>query len=75
MTPIVFLDKDSTLVENVPYNMDPARIALCAGAATGVRTLAAVSSTLRPGHFRGVAPAGLPKVDRGVARAKSRFDQ
>jgi hypothetical protein len=33
----VFLDKDGTLVENVPYNVDPARIRLaadCAAAST-----------------------------------------
>ncbi|HXD87561.1 MAG TPA: HAD family hydrolase [Urbifossiella sp.] len=41
MTPIVFLDKDGTLVENVPFNVDPARIALCGGAAEGLRALAA----------------------------------
>ena len=32
MTPAVFLDKDGTLVENLPYNVDPARIRLAAGA-------------------------------------------
>jgi D-glycero-D-manno-heptose 1,7-bisphosphate phosphatase len=36
----VFLDKDGTLVENVPYNVDPARIVLAAGAADALRTLA-----------------------------------
>src|SRR4051812_24049668 len=37
----VFLDKDGTLIEDVPYNVDPARIRLTAGAAEGVRLLAA----------------------------------
>ncbi len=32
-----------------------------------------VSSALRSGHFRGVARASPPKVDRGVARARARF--
>jgi D-glycero-D-manno-heptose 1,7-bisphosphate phosphatase len=36
----VFLDKDGTLVENVPYNVDPARIVLSPGAADALRTLA-----------------------------------
>jgi len=36
----VFVDKDGTLVENVPYNVDPARIALTPGAAPGLRALA-----------------------------------
>jgi histidinol-phosphate phosphatase family protein len=38
-TPAVFLDKDGTLVENVPYNVDPARIDLCAGALAAVQLL------------------------------------
>jgi histidinol-phosphate phosphatase family protein len=29
---VVFLDKDGTLIKNVPYNVDPARIALARGA-------------------------------------------
>ena len=36
----VFLDKDGTLVENVPYNVDPTRIRLAPGAADALRTLA-----------------------------------
>ena len=36
----VFVDKDGTLVENVPYNVDPARIALTSGAADGIAALA-----------------------------------
>src|SRR5215213_422900 len=35
----VFLDKDGTLVDDVPYNVDPDRIRLAPGAAEGVRTL------------------------------------
>jgi histidinol-phosphate phosphatase family protein len=37
----VFIDKDGTLVENVPYNVDPDRIVLTDGAALGVRQLKA----------------------------------
>jgi histidinol-phosphate phosphatase family protein len=36
----VFIDKDGTLVENVPYNVDPERIALTANALEAVATLA-----------------------------------
>ena len=35
----VFLDKDGTLVENVPYNADPAKMLLAPGAAEGIRLL------------------------------------
>jgi D-glycero-D-manno-heptose 1,7-bisphosphate phosphatase len=35
----VFLDKDGTLVENVPYNVDPMRIRLTADCASGLRSL------------------------------------
>ncbi|NLG98684.1 MAG: HAD family hydrolase [Chloroflexi bacterium] len=37
--PIVFLDKDGTLVKDEPYNVDPEKIALAAGAAQGLRRL------------------------------------
>ena len=39
--PAVFFDKDGTLVENVPYNVDPRRIALAPGAVESVTRLAA----------------------------------
>jgi D,D-heptose 1,7-bisphosphate phosphatase len=35
----VFLDKDGTLVENIPYNADPARVVLCAGVPEGLLLL------------------------------------
>jgi D,D-heptose 1,7-bisphosphate phosphatase len=37
--PIVFLDKDGTLVNDVPYNIDPAKVVLEDGAARGMRLL------------------------------------
>lgn len=37
--PAVFLDKDGTLVEDVPYNVDPAGIRLMAGAVAGLFAL------------------------------------
>lgn len=35
-----FIDKDGTLIENVPFNVDPGRIVLAPGAAEGLRLLA-----------------------------------
>src|SRR5262249_37257404 len=35
----VSLDKDGTLIEDVPYNVDPAQIRLLPGAALGLRAL------------------------------------
>jgi D-glycero-D-manno-heptose 1,7-bisphosphate phosphatase len=37
--PAAFLDKDGTLVENVPYNVDPARVRLLPGVLEGMRML------------------------------------
>ena len=39
MSPAVFLDKDGTLVEDVPYNVDPARVVLADGAREGAAAL------------------------------------
>lgn len=38
--PVVFLDKDGTLIKDVPYNIDPEKICLEPGAARGLRRLA-----------------------------------
>lgn len=35
----VFLDKDGTLVEDVPYNVDPKKVMLCPGVIEGLRLL------------------------------------
>jgi len=35
----IFLDKDGTLIEDVPYNVDPARILLAPGSREGLRLL------------------------------------
>jgi D-glycero-D-manno-heptose 1,7-bisphosphate phosphatase len=42
----VFLDKDGTLVENVPYNVDPAQIKLTNGAIDGLKLLHAAGYKL-----------------------------
>lgn len=35
----VFIDKDGTLIENVPYNADPNKIKLCEGVLSGIKLL------------------------------------
>ena len=35
----VFLDKDGTLVDDLPYNVEPGRISLCSGAGAALRLL------------------------------------
>lgn len=42
----VFLDKDGTLIEDVPYNVDPGRVRLLPGAAEGARLLHAAGFLL-----------------------------
>ncbi len=42
----VFLDKDGTLIEDVPYNVNPALIKLAAGAEEGLRLLHAAGYAL-----------------------------
>ena len=37
----VFLDKDGTLIDDVPYNVDPGRVTLARGAGGALRTLKA----------------------------------
>jgi histidinol-phosphate phosphatase family protein len=55
----VFLDKDGTLIDDVPYNVDPARIALAAGAAEGLRAL-------HRGGYRLVVVSNQSGVARGL---------
>ncbi len=42
----VFLDKDATLVENIPYNVDPEQIRLAPGVAAGIPLLHAAGYRL-----------------------------
>ncbi len=44
--PAVFLDKDGTLIEDVPYNVDPALIRLAPGAGEALRRLRAAGYKL-----------------------------
>ncbi|HEY9657307.1 MAG TPA: HAD family hydrolase [Allocoleopsis sp.] len=39
LSKVVFLDKDGTLIENVPYNVDPQHIKLAPGAVSGLQLL------------------------------------
>src|SRR4051794_19576821 len=55
----VFLDKDGTLVEDVPYNVDPARIRLGPGAAAGL-------SALHAAGYRLVVVSNQSGVARGL---------
>ncbi len=40
LRPFAFLDKDGTLIEDLPYNVDPRRVRFLPGAAEAIRTLA-----------------------------------
>lgn len=68
----VFLDKDGTLVENVPYNVDPDRIVFTPGATEALRRLAEAGFALvvasnQPGIARGyVTPADVERVRRHI---------
>jgi D,D-heptose 1,7-bisphosphate phosphatase len=57
----IFLDKDGTLVEDVPYNADPAKIRFAPGAADAVRSLSNAGFRLfvvtnQSGVARGIFP-------------------
>lgn len=68
-TPAVFLDKDGTLIEDLPYNVDPALIQLAPGAAAGLPLLQArgyplIVITNQSGVARGYFPeAALASVE------------
>jgi D-glycero-D-manno-heptose 1,7-bisphosphate phosphatase len=66
----IFLDKDGTLIEDVPYNVDPDLIRLSAGAAEGTQALHRAGYRLvvvsnQAGVARGLFPAAaLAGVER-----------
>ena len=72
-TAAVFLDKDGTLIDDVPYNVDPARIRLAAGAGVALARLRAQGFRLivvsnQPGVALGRFAAGaLDAVARRIA--------
>ena len=66
----IFIDKDGTLVVNVPYNVDPERIALTSGAQQAVERLAALGYRMivvsnQPGAGLGLFPeSALVEVEK-----------
>ena len=69
----VFLDKDGTLIDDVPYNVDPAKIRLAAGAAEGVRRLHAAGYALFVvSNQSGVARGLFPESALGAVEARLR---
>jgi histidinol-phosphate phosphatase family protein len=74
----VFLDKDGTLVEDVPYNVDPDRICLTARAGTGLGMLhragfRLVVVTNQSGVARGMfAEEALGRVEHHLRRLLAR---
>src|SRR3954470_2176029 len=70
--PAVFLDKDGTLVNDVPYNVDPSLIELAAGAAEGAALLVAAGYSLvvvsnQSGVARGIFPeTAIAAVERRI---------
>jgi histidinol-phosphate phosphatase family protein len=55
----VFVDKDGTLVENLPYNVDPERISLTRNAAEAIREIAA-------GGYRVIIVSNQPGAALGL---------
>jgi D-glycero-D-manno-heptose 1,7-bisphosphate phosphatase len=55
----VFVDKDGTLVANVPYNVDPQRISLTRDAAEALRAIAA-------GGYRVIVVSNQPGAALGI---------
>jgi histidinol-phosphate phosphatase family protein len=74
----VFLDKDGTVVPDIPFNIDPRRMELAPGAAEGLRLLAQAGYTLivvsnqsgvARGYFREDALAGMQRRLRELCAA------
>ena len=69
----VFLDKDGTLVEDVPYNVDPALIRLGPGAVEGLRLLHAAGFPLIViSNQSGVARGYFAEAALGAVEARLR---
>lgn len=69
--PAVFLDKDGTIIENVPYNVDPLKIRLCSGAGDGLRLLAGAGYLLVVvSNQSGVARGYFPESALGPAERR-----
>ena len=69
--PAVFLDKDGTLIRDVPYNVDPDCVVLTDGAAQGVRKLHAAGFVLVVvSNQSGVARGYFEETDLDAVWAK-----
>ncbi len=73
LTEAIFLDKDGTLLEDVPYNVDPAQMRFAPGVASGLRRLACLGLPLivvsnQPGVALGLFPEqALHTVEQQLA--------
>ncbi len=75
--PAVFLDKDGTLIDNVPYSTDPARVTLLPGVLLGAVALAVAGYRLiivsnQPGVALGLF--GRDALDSVEARMRELFE-
>lgn len=74
LRPAVFLDKDGTLVKDVPFNVEPSRVALMPGAGEGLARMQAAGFALvlvsnQPGVGLGRFPrSALDAVDAHLAQ-------
>ena len=64
MMKAVFIDKDGTLIENVPYNVDPERIALARGAQACVSKIASLG-------YRVIVVSNQPGAAMGLFAEKA----
>jgi D-glycero-D-manno-heptose 1,7-bisphosphate phosphatase len=77
--PAVFLDKDGTLIDDVPYNVDPQRIELARGAAQGAAMLweagyALIVVSNQSGVARGIfTEDALPGVEGRIRELLAEF--
>lgn len=75
----IFLDKDGTLVENVPYNVNPALIELTWHAGQGLQLLRSLGYTLfiitnQPGVAKGLfTEAALGQVEHRLAERLAQY--
>ncbi len=75
LRPAVFLDKDGTLVENVPYNVDPACLRIVEGASASLRRLRSAGYLLvmvsnQPGIALGRFTVGQLHAINGVLQER-----
>jgi D-glycero-D-manno-heptose 1,7-bisphosphate phosphatase len=76
----LFLDKDGTLIENVPYNVDPGAVRLTTGAGEALRAFAKAGFALilvsnQSGVARGLfPPAALNAVERRLEQLLAPFE-